>query len=205
MNHRILIESLTILADSDPRLFAETIRQYGLEVIGLKNNDPLEKQVQLETIESMASVITESIDENEELHPTILAIKQLAEARGYIVRLIDEAPVIAPPRTKPKPGREVKPDKEPKRSPWNPPKPAKLPKPKARSRDDEGIGEGTFPQPPSPPRKSTHPLPEPVYPGSSKDKARKEVERVERLKSSPEELKAQREKERKKPKNYHYF
>ena len=164
----ILLESLSVLANGDPQLFAKTIRRYGFEVIGYRNIDPLEKHVQLETIESMASMITESIDEDEELNPIMIAIKQLAESHGYIVRLIDEAPVVAPPRTmpgtRPKPG-EKSPIREPKRTPWNPPRPAKLPKPKAaepEEDDDEGFAEGSedqfkSPPPPPPPKKRTGP------------------------------------------------
>ncbi len=147
MNKKLFIESLSILADSDARLFAETIKQYGFEVIGMKRTDPLEKDVQLESIASMASLITESIDEDMELNEIMGDIKKIAESRGYIIRLIDENEESLPPP----------------------------------------------PSPPSPPRKSKHPMPEPAYPGSSRDKARKAVAGVKRPTS--DEIKAQRKRE----------
>jgi len=141
------LQSLRILALGDPRVFAETIyRQFGLKVIGLRNNDPLESRVQKESISAMASVITEDADELMEISSPRLAVKKLAESCGYIVRVLEEmgtggvaagpmapiAPTPTKPGTRPKPGKAPSRRKEKRRDPFNPPRPAKMPKPKAR-------------------------------------------------------------------------
>ena len=142
------LQSLRVLASGDPRVFAETIyRQFGLKVIGLRNNDPLESRVQKESISAMASVMTEDADELIEISPARLAVKRLAEDFGYIIKVLEEmgtggvaagpmAPAPAPvkPGTRPKPGNAPSRRKEKRRDPFNPPRPAKLPKPKARGR-----------------------------------------------------------------------
>jgi hypothetical protein len=82
------IESLQILAKSDPELFAEAVKQYGLRVIGTREADPLKTQVQEELVSAMASAITEDINNNTELTTRQMAIYKLAEQYGYIVQVI---------------------------------------------------------------------------------------------------------------------
>ncbi len=69
-----LMETLTILADSDQELFINNIKQYGL--IGYNN---------LPQSEIIASMMTETIDEITELDPLTASIRKLAEDRGYTV------------------------------------------------------------------------------------------------------------------------
>ena len=82
------IESLEILAKSDPTLFAEAIKKYGFQMVGIRESDPLQTQVQEELVVAMASAITESIDENAELTVEQQTVYQLAEQYGYIVQVI---------------------------------------------------------------------------------------------------------------------
>ena len=81
------IESLRILAKSDKRVFAETISSFGMKVIGAKTSDPLDKQIQEESITAMASIITEDINDNADLTPAQVAIKKMAGEVGLIVIL----------------------------------------------------------------------------------------------------------------------
>lgn len=83
------IETLRILATSDQEVFAEAINSFGMEVVGTKNMDPLEKRVQVESIEAMASVITEDINDDAELTPAQSAIRKIAEDVGLIVALCE--------------------------------------------------------------------------------------------------------------------
>ena len=147
--HSKIKSTLKTLAVGDPNVFAETLlRNFGLKIIGIKNIDPLETRVQSESIAAMASVITEDIDNIPDIHPIRLEAKKLAEDYGYIVKVLEEmgvgtgdigmgpgGPAVAPPkpRTKPgiKPGREKR--REKRRDPFNPPRPAKNPMPKACS------------------------------------------------------------------------
>ena len=83
------LESLEVLANSDPETFAEAVKKYGLQVIGSRESDPLQTQVQEELVAAMASAITEDINDNTELTDMQQAIYQLAEQYGYIVHVIE--------------------------------------------------------------------------------------------------------------------
>lgn len=134
---------LHALARSDPRVFAETIRQYGLEIIGIKDTDPLRKQVQPESVSAVASAMAEAVNDSIEMTTDAIIAKRIAEEYGYIVKILE---ATAPPLTKPMPKPGIKPgtaperpERKPRREPWNPPRPAKEPEPKARRRGPDAI------------------------------------------------------------------
>jgi hypothetical protein len=107
----------------------------------------------------MASVISEDVDDLPDIHPIRLEAKKLAEGYGYIVKVLEEmgvgtgdvamgpaagpaAPAPVKPRTKPRPGEQPGKRREKRRGPFNPPRPAKDPKPKACSmRESRRIAE----------------------------------------------------------------
>jgi len=88
MSKPINIASIRILANSDANVFAKAITGYGLKVIGVHNQDPLETRVQKESIEAMSSIIMEDIDDGIELTRAQKTICQIAEDHGFIVRPI---------------------------------------------------------------------------------------------------------------------
>lgn len=139
------LSSLRILANSDARVFAEAIKKFGLKVVGLRNNDPLESKVQSESIHALASTMTEDVDDPVGLSkPTIQAMR-IAEEYGYIVKILAEMGLpqedpmggTAAPAAPPKPGVRpgVKPgrrkERPAKRKPFNPTRPQVDPDPKA--------------------------------------------------------------------------
>jgi hypothetical protein len=83
------IESLRILANSDQDVFAETITSFGMKVIGTKSDDPLEKRVEVESVQAMASEITEDVNDNVDLTPAQSAIRKIAEEVGLIVTVCE--------------------------------------------------------------------------------------------------------------------
>jgi len=85
------LNTLECLAISDKPVFEAIMKSIGLPIIGVQTHDPLDKSVRSESIEAMASMITEDRDDNVMLDPARLAIKQLAEDYGYIVS-VEEAP-----------------------------------------------------------------------------------------------------------------
>ena len=141
-NNMTSFSTLRVLAISDKQVFAEAIKDFGLEVIGFKNNDPLNKKVQVESIVAMASAITEDADDNVDIPAEVIAAKRLAEDLGYIVRLvegyddIESGGTITKPVTRPNPGTKPgqRPKPRPKSTPFNPPKPSENPAPKAGKR-----------------------------------------------------------------------
>jgi hypothetical protein len=145
------LPSLRVLANSDPRVFAEAIKRFGLQVVGLRNNDPLETRVQNESVSAIASVLTEDADDQFDLPKSTVAAMRIAEEHGYIVKVLEEmglpgeevgGGVTAPPMAPPKPGVRPKPETRPgrpepgrkpgrRRKPFNPPRPQEDPGPKA--------------------------------------------------------------------------
>lgn len=79
------INVFKIAASADPELFESMMSRIGLPIIGIANQDPLRKDVQVESIKAMADVITEDVDDNVDMHPALRQIKTLAESMGYIV------------------------------------------------------------------------------------------------------------------------
>jgi len=135
---------LRVLAGSDPKVFAEEIKRFGLKVVGFKSTDPLKTRVQSESVAAIASTITEDVDTDKDLHPATVRAMQIAEDYGYIVKVLEEMfgdeddegavatkPAVAPPKPKPKPGTAPPKERPKRRQPWNPPRPAEEPTPKA--------------------------------------------------------------------------
>jgi len=75
-----------LIASSDASLFESILNKAGYKVIGRKDIDPLRTQVQSESVEALASLITESANDVPQID-TILAV---AESFGYIVQFIKE-------------------------------------------------------------------------------------------------------------------
>jgi len=79
---------LNLLASQDPNVFAESIKAYGLEIVGRKETDPLKTIVQSESVASIASAITEDVNTNRDISDNTRRAKQIAERHGFIVKLI---------------------------------------------------------------------------------------------------------------------
>lgn len=141
------LPSLRVLANGDPRVFAEAIKRFGLQVVGYRNNDPLETRVQSESVSAIASVLTEDADDQLDLPRSTVEAMRIAEEYGYIVKVLEEmglpdeemgggtaAPPMAPPKPGIEPGTKPQtPERKPrrKRKPFNPPRPQEEPAPKA--------------------------------------------------------------------------
>lgn len=74
-----------ILAESDKKLFLNTIKKLGFVIEGKCNINPLVKSVEEARIFALSKKISEDIDEFENLSPELKAIQELAEALGFIV------------------------------------------------------------------------------------------------------------------------
>ena len=83
------IDTLRILANSDQDVFAETITSFGMKVIGTKSDDPLEKRVEMESVEAMASIITEDVNDNADMTPAQISIQEIANEVGLIISLCE--------------------------------------------------------------------------------------------------------------------
>lgn len=81
-------ETLEILAVSDRKLFENAIQEVGLHVEGRIHSDPLETQVQSETVASIASELTEDANTYVDASPEMLEAKKMAEDYGYIVSIV---------------------------------------------------------------------------------------------------------------------
>lgn len=81
-------ESLRVLVKSDPAVFAESITRFGLRLIGKKDLNPLNTEIQVESVASIASTITEDAHTHRAMTSDMKRIKFLAEQHGYIVELI---------------------------------------------------------------------------------------------------------------------
>ena len=79
------LEALEILAISDRPAFEDVMEQIGLHVVGLVDVDPLRSNVQSEQIVSIASALSEDVNDQIMVNPGIGAIKAMAEDYGYIV------------------------------------------------------------------------------------------------------------------------
>lgn len=85
------IDALEILAVSDPVTFEGLLYDAGLQIEGRMDDDPLNKNVQCESISAIASEITEDIHDFVDINPIVLEYKKLAEDYGYIVSFLDES------------------------------------------------------------------------------------------------------------------
>lgn len=81
------LEAMEIMAISDRPLFEHIMSQIGLPITGLMNTNPLEKDVQTESISAVASELTEDRHEFASLDPRRRLMKQMAEFHGYIVAI----------------------------------------------------------------------------------------------------------------------
>ena len=72
---------LELIADSDFELFESVLSKSGLKVIGKRDRDPLRTSVQSESVQSIASLISESKDHS----PKVSSMAKLADSLGYIV------------------------------------------------------------------------------------------------------------------------
>jgi hypothetical protein len=88
-----------LLITSDRGLFEHLINREGLQLVGLKNRDPLDTAVKSEAILAIASALTESVNDFTELTQRQSYLKHLAEQYGYIVALqegLDQMPGTEP-------------------------------------------------------------------------------------------------------------
>jgi hypothetical protein len=74
-----------ILAHSDTNLFFKEIRKIGFVLEGRTERNPLKKCVEEARVREIASTISEDQDDGQQLAPELQAIKELAEALGFIV------------------------------------------------------------------------------------------------------------------------
>jgi len=81
------IGAIELLATTDANVFEHVMSSIGLPILGVRDDDPLQKTALPEDIEAMASELTESADEYHDLDPYLASIKDLAEALGYIVSI----------------------------------------------------------------------------------------------------------------------
>ena len=81
--------TLRILANSDPQLFANALKKYGLEITGVANSNPLNTRARQADIASIASELTEGIYDYRELNPAQQRARQIAEEAGYIIAITE--------------------------------------------------------------------------------------------------------------------
>lgn len=79
------LASLEILAVSDNTVFESVMQEIGLHVEGKISDDPLQSQVQNESVASIASELTENADEFVDVDNILSEYKKMAEDYGYIV------------------------------------------------------------------------------------------------------------------------
>lgn len=89
-NNRLTPAALKLMAISDKKLFESNMRKIGLRVVGLRSTDPTDGEVQSESILSLASVITENVNDNVVLSDYQKMAKKLAEDCGYIVEAVGD-------------------------------------------------------------------------------------------------------------------
>jgi len=81
------LSTLRVLAKGDVNVFAESIKDFGLRIVGSHNTDPLESRVQVESVSAIASAIMEDVNDQVELPKKTLQVMRLAEEFGYIVKV----------------------------------------------------------------------------------------------------------------------
>ena len=81
------LAALEVLAKCDTPTFCNILESVGLRVLGTHEFDPLDVRVKEQTVTSLASNMTEAIDDDIDLDPELAAIKNLAESFGYIVEI----------------------------------------------------------------------------------------------------------------------
>ena len=81
------IQAMEILAISDQPVFESLMKHIGLRVEGKVNGDPLETQVQTESISAIATEITEDACGYVKISQNLREFKTMAEDYGYVVGL----------------------------------------------------------------------------------------------------------------------
>lgn len=81
------INALELMAVSDQPLFEHYMGKIGLPVIGRRNADPTETDVQLESVSAIASAITEDANDNIKLSQYHKSVQKMAESYGYIMEV----------------------------------------------------------------------------------------------------------------------
>ena len=79
------IQAMEILAVSDQPVFESLMDHIGLQIEGRVSGDPLETNVQSESIAAMATEITEDACSYIECDQRLFEYKRMAEDYGYVV------------------------------------------------------------------------------------------------------------------------
>ena len=78
---------LKIIANSDPYLFEHLVHAEGLRIVGIINNNPLDTEVQTESVLAIASTLTEDAHDQIEMTRRQYDLKRIAENLGYVIAL----------------------------------------------------------------------------------------------------------------------
>ena len=81
------IQAMEILAISDQPVFESLMNHIGLQIEGKVSGDPLETQVQTESIAAIATEITEEACGYVKISKNLREYKQMAQDYGYVVGL----------------------------------------------------------------------------------------------------------------------
>lgn len=81
------LESMEILAVSDPEAFGSLMEHIGLPIVGIAEDDPLETRISESTVAAIATEITEDVNEYVDIDPRLFGYKEMAEDYGYVVSL----------------------------------------------------------------------------------------------------------------------
>lgn len=88
-------QALKLMASADSRLFEHHLNQAGLTIVGRKDNNPLRRSMQAESVLSIAASLTEDVDDTLVMTTYQRQLRNLAEQEGYFVGLsegIDQMP-----------------------------------------------------------------------------------------------------------------
>lgn len=80
-------EALELLSKTEPAVFEGIIKSFGFKIEGRTKQDPLQTESRIESIKSIASILTENINTLKEISPTAAKIKKIAEKAGYILSI----------------------------------------------------------------------------------------------------------------------
>lgn len=85
----ISLSTLKLLAKSDRTLFEHNMSLIGLRIAGHKSDSLIDKEILPEQVKSLASTITEDINDNVKISKHQSNAKRMAEKLGYIVTVED--------------------------------------------------------------------------------------------------------------------
>jgi hypothetical protein len=80
---------LRIIGTGDPLLFEHLLADHGLQVLGMADDEPLNKAVTEGVVAAIATTLTEDVHDYAELSPHQERLKALAESLGYVVGLME--------------------------------------------------------------------------------------------------------------------